>query len=74
MLLLCFPGLFAGSKALLARRRALAGRDDGAAGEHVPLVFPAVHLLHGTDKDPRAGQGHVAVPLELLQLFQLLQV
>jgi hypothetical protein len=58
----------------LAIRRALAGRDNGAACEHVPFVFPAIHLLHGADKDPRASQGHAAVTLEFLQLFQLLKV
>ncbi|HEY5480793.1 MAG TPA: TIM barrel protein [Verrucomicrobiae bacterium] len=72
--LLCLPGFSVASAALLSRPRALAGQNNGAAGEHVAPVFPAIHLLHRTDKDARASQGYAAVTLELLQLFQLLQV
>ena len=68
VLLLCFPGPFVCSQALLARRYKLVGQDNGTAGEHATPVFPVIHLLHGADKDARASQCHVAVTLQLLQL------
>jgi hypothetical protein len=40
----------------------------------VQFGFPALYLLHGSDEDAGTSQGHVPVPFQLLQLFQLLQV
>jgi hypothetical protein len=49
------------------------GRDEGIGWLHRPAALPALDLLSGADEDTRVSEGHVPVPFQLLQVFQLLQ-